>query len=68
MIEHRMPMNQAEITQIIALLSHEIWVQRVSYPGQQPNEIRVDCRDGKSWRVENPLHFVRLKYQYRSFK
>ena len=66
MIEHRLPMTQDEITQIIALLAHERWVKLVRYPGQTNQEIAVDCHDGRSWRIAQPLHFVRLKYQYRT--
>ncbi len=65
LIEHRLPMDQDEITQIVAILSQENWVKLVRYSGTKPNEIAVDCHDGTSWRIEKPLHFVRLKYQYR---
>jgi len=64
-IEHRFPLDQDEITQIIALLNRERWVKLVRYPGRSNAEICVDCQDGKSWSITAPLHLVRLKYQYR---
>jgi hypothetical protein len=65
MIEHHR-LDQAEVTQIIAILNRENWVQLVKYPGMLEGEIGVETKDGKAWRIEKPLDLVRLKYHYRS--
>ncbi len=65
MFDHRLPLDQNEINRIVAILNGENWVQTVKYPGLQPNEIGVDTKDGKSWRIARPLHLVRLKYHYQ---
>jgi len=62
--EHRL--DQAEVTQIMAVLNRESWVQVVKYPGMLEGEIGVETKDGKEWRIAKPLDLVRLKYHYRT--
>lgn len=66
MIQDSTPMDQEEIIQTIALLRREPWVQTVTFPGTQAQEISVLTRDGQSWRITRPIHLVRLKCQYQN--
>ena len=61
--DHRM--DHDEISRLLALLSRQIWVKKATYPGTKlAHSISIECKDGKFWRIAQPIHFVRLKRQY----
>jgi hypothetical protein len=60
-----LPMDEDEMARIVVILRRAKWVKQVRCPGTKPDEIGVDCRDGKSWCVSRPIHLVRLQYRYQ---
>ncbi len=65
-MQARAHIDSEEFNRLLELLRKQPWVQGIHPHQDSISSFRVSCKDGRVWLVEQPRHFVWLKYQYGS--